>query len=126
MRRNLRILGLLGVAIALAGGAFLVLRGRGPAPLRISGKTIGADGKPLADVQVTLEIAPNDAEERETVERAGTLSDEHGEFSIEYQAHWKAPSYRLEAHKAGYRELSVGSAETLKTPVILRLAPLNP
>ena len=125
-RPLLRALALLAVVAALAGGAVLYVRGRGPRPLRISGRTIAPDGKPLADVQITLEIAPNDTEEEGAVERAGTLSDERGEFSIEYQSHWKNASYRLEAHKAGYRELSVGAAETLKPPVMLRLAPVNP
>jgi hypothetical protein len=125
-RPLLRALLLFAVAAALAAGVILVVRGRGPRPVRIAGRTVASDGKPLPEVEVTLEVAPDDAEEEGAVERAGTISDEKGEFAIEYQAHWKTPSYRLEARKAGFRELSVGSAETLKAPVILRLAPLNP
>ena len=127
MKRSvLRALILFVVAAALAAGVILYMRTRGPRPVRIAGRTVSADGKPLPEVDITLEVAPNDAEEEGAVERAGTISDEKGEFAIEYQAHWKTPSYRLEAHKNGYRELSVGSADTLKPPVILRLAPLNP
>ncbi|HKF41508.1 MAG TPA: carboxypeptidase-like regulatory domain-containing protein [Thermoanaerobaculia bacterium] len=125
-RPGLRTLALFAVALALAGGAVWFVRGRGPRPVRISGKTVASDGRPLSGVEVTLEVAPDDTEEEGAVERAGTVSDENGDFSIEYQSHWKAPSYRLAAAKAGYRELSVGSAETLKPPVMLRLAPVNP
>jgi hypothetical protein len=120
--RALLLIAAVVVVVATAGG-FFVWRMRGPRPIRIAGKTISSDGRPLGDVRVTLEVAPDDTEEEGAVERAETLSDEKGEFSIEYQSRWKTASYRLDARKAGYRDLSIGSAESLKPPVILRLAP---
>jgi VCBS repeat-containing protein len=121
-----RMLLLLIVVAGLAGAAVWILRGGPPRPVRVAGKTVGQNGQPLADVRVTLEVAPNDAEEEGAVERAETLSDARGEFAIDYQGQWRRASYRLEARKAGYRDLSIGSAETLKDPVILKLAPATP
>jgi hypothetical protein len=117
---------LLVAVVAAAAGAFFVWKTRGPRQVRIAGRTLAADGRPLAEVRVALEVAPDDTEEEGAVEKAETLSNEKGEFSIEYQPHWKTPSYRLDVRKSGYRDLSIGSAETLKPPVILRLAPANP
>ena len=125
MKRSRMLLVLVAVLV-VAAAAFLVWRARGQRPIRIAGKTVASDGRPLADVRVTLEIAPDDTEEEGAFEKAETVSDDKGEFSIEYQPHWKMPSYRLDARKDGYRDLSIGSAETLKPPVILRLAPAGP
>jgi VCBS repeat-containing protein len=122
----LRMLVLAVLVAGLAGAAVWIFRGGPPQTVRIAGRTVGQDGRPLADVRITLEVAPNDAEEEGAVERAETLSDARGEFAIDYQGHWKRASYRLEARKAGYRELSIGAAETLKNPVVLKLAPGTP
>lgn len=124
--KSRRALLLLAAVVAAAAAAFFASRARGPRPVRIAGKTISSDGRPLGDVRITLEVAPDDTEEEGAVEKAETLSDEKGEFSIDYQPRWKTPSYRLDARKNGYRDLSIGSAETLKPPVILRLVPAGP
>ncbi|HJW14396.1 MAG TPA: carboxypeptidase-like regulatory domain-containing protein [Thermoanaerobaculia bacterium] len=109
-------------AAALAAAAILFLRSRPSGQLRIAGRTIAEDGAPLAGVRITLEVAPAETEEEKAVERVETVSDERGNFAINFQGHWRGASYGLEARKPGYRTLSVDDAETLKGPVLLRLA----
>jgi hypothetical protein len=117
-----RTLLLLVAAAALAGALLLVLRGRLPRPVRIVGRTVAAGGEPLSGVRVTLEISPSGTEEEMAVERVETRSDAHGEFSIDFQGHWRHASYRLEAEAPGYQKLSLDDADGLKNPVSLRLA----
>lgn len=121
-----RILVLAAVIAALAVAAVLILRGGPPRPVRITGRIISESGQPLGDVRITLEIAPNDTDEEGAVERAETTSDARGEFSIDFQGPWRRASYRLDARKPGYRDLSIGSADTLQSPVVLRLIPTLP
>ncbi len=114
--------------VLLAAAAALLVpacRQRGPAPVRIAGRTIGARGEPLADVRITLEISRGDTEDGAT-ERVETSTDARGEFSISYQGHWRRASYLLYARKPGYRELSVEAPETLASPATLKLAPAAP
>jgi 5-hydroxyisourate hydrolase-like protein (transthyretin family) len=113
------------VLVAAAALAIPACRAKGPEPVRITGRTIGAKGEPLADVRVTLEISRGDTEEQMAAERVETRTDARGEFSISYQGQWRRASYRLEVRKTGYRNLSVEQAETLKNPVTLRLAPAS-
>jgi hypothetical protein len=82
---------LLVAVVAAAAGAFFVWKTRGPRPVRIAGTTLAADGRPLAEVRVTLEVAPDDTEEEGAVEKAETVSNEKGEFSIEYQPTGRLP-----------------------------------
>jgi hypothetical protein len=109
--------------VALAAAAVWIYRGRPPRSVQITGKTVAADGRPLADVRITLEIAPNDTDEEGAIERAETTSDARGEFSLDFQGPWRQASYRLEARKPGFRDLSIGAADTLQNPVVLRLDP---
>jgi carboxypeptidase family protein len=109
--------------VALGAAAVWIFRGRSPRPVRITGRTVAADGRPLADVRITLEIAPNDTDEEGAIERAETTSDARGEFSIDFQGPWRSASYRLDARKPGFRDLSIGAADTLQNPVVLRLDP---
>lgn len=111
-------------AVLLAAAlAVPACRQKEPEPVRITGRTIGAKGEPLADVRITLEIARADTEDETAAERVETRTDARGEFSISYQGHWPRASYRLYARKAGYRELSVETPETLGAPVSLKLVP---
>ena len=124
MKSRARVAVVLSVAVvALGVVAVWIYRGRAPRPVRITGKTVAADGRPLADVRITLEIAPNDTDEEGAIERAETTSDARGEFSIDFQGPWRRASYRLDARKPGFRDLSIGAADTLRNPVVLRLAP---
>lgn len=110
-------------SVAVIGiAAVLFTRGRSPKAVRIAGRTVGAGGEALPGVRITLEISPSDSEEDKAVERVETVSDERGNFAINFQGHWRGASYGLEARKPGYRTLSVDDAETLKSPVLLRLA----
>lgn len=116
-------------SVLLAAAAALAIpacRAKGPEPVRVTGRTIGAKGEPLADVLVTLEISRGDTEERMAAERVETRTDARGEFSISYQGQWRRASYRLYARKQGYRELSLEAPETLAAPVTLKLAPAAP
>jgi hypothetical protein len=108
-------------AVAVAAAAVWIFRGGPPRPVRIAGRTISEDGRPLSDVRIILEIAPSDTDDEEAVERAETVSDARGEFSIDFQGPWRRASYRLDAKKQGYRDVSIGDADTLQNPVILRL-----
>ena len=110
--------------VALGAAAVWIFRGRSPRPVQITGKTVAADGRTLADVRITLEIAPNDTDEEGAIERAETTSDARGEFSLDFQGPWRRASYRLEARKPGFRDLSIGAADTLQNPVVLRLVPI--
>ena len=112
-------LALAAAAIVVAAGIFFV-RGRSPGTVRIAGRTVGPGGSPLSGVRVTLEVSPGDSEEETAVERVETLSDEKGDFSIDYRGHWRRATYRLEARKPGFQELSIEDAESLRKPVILR------
>lgn len=115
--------------VLLAAAAALLVpacRQRGPEPVRIAGRAIGARGEPLADVRITLEISRGDTEDGAATERVETQTDARGEFSISYQGHWRRASYLLYARKPGYRELSVEAPETLSAPVTLKLAPATP
>jgi uncharacterized GH25 family protein len=111
--------------MAAAALAIPACRQKEPEPVRITGRTIDAKGDPLADVRVTLEIARGDTEDETAAERVETRTDARGEFSISYQGHWPRATYRLEVRKTGYRNLSVEEAETLNSPVTLRLAPAS-
>ena len=109
--------------IALIVTAVFLVRAREPSPIRIAGRTVGPDGAPLSDVRITLEVAPGDSEEEAAIERVETRSDAKGDFSINFVGHWRHASYRLDAEKPGFEKASVEDAGSLKTPVVLRLAP---
>ena len=112
--------------LALAAAALLVACGRSPRPVRVAGRTVGPAGAALADVRVILEIAPGDSEEGTVVERVETTSDSQGNFSIDYQGHWRRASYRLEARKPGYERLSIDDVDSAKKPLLIRLAQTRP
>jgi hypothetical protein len=118
-----RVLLVAAVAIAAVAVTLFVMRERMPKPLAIAGRTVGAGGEPLADVLIVLEVAPGDSEEESAIERVETRSDAHGDFSINFAGHWRRASYRLEAQKPGFENVSVEDAGSLKNPVILRFAP---
>ena len=82
---------------------------------------MGPGGSPLPGVRIILEVSPGDSEEEMAVERVETQSDAQGSFSINFQGHWRHASYRLEAQKPGFEELSIEDADSLKSPVTLRL-----
>jgi hypothetical protein len=111
------------VLLAAAALAVPACRQRGPEPVRITGRAIGAKGEPLADVRITLEISRGDTEDETAAERVETQTDARGEFSISYEGQWRQPSYRLYARKPGYRELSLEAPETRATPLTLKLVP---
>jgi len=96
--------------------------GKSPRPVRIAGRTVGPGGAPLSDVRIVLEIAPGDTEEGTAVERVETTSDSRGDFSIDYQGHWRRATYRLEARKPGYEKLSIEDVNSGKKPLVIRLA----
>jgi len=108
-------------AASMAGATVLVSCAQRPAPVRVSGQTVVAGSGPLAGVRVTLEVAPSDTEEETAIERVETLSDARGEFSINFQGHWKHASYRLIAEAPGFRKVSIDGADSLKSPVTLSL-----
>ena len=108
------------VAVVLIAAGIFALRERSPGTVRIAGRTVGPGGSPLAGVRVTLEVSPSGSEEETPVERVETLSDAQGNFSISFQGHWRRASYRLEAQKPGFQELSIEDADSLKSPMTLR------
>jgi len=108
--------------LALTAAALLVACGRSPGPVRVAGRTVGPAGAPLADVRIILEIAPGDSEEGTAVERVETTSDSQGNFSIDYQGHWRRASYRLEAQKPGYEKQSIEDVDSAARPLVIRLA----
>ena len=108
--------------IVIAAGVF-ILRERSAGTIRIAGRTVGPDGAALSDVKVTLEVSPSGTEEESAVERVETQSDARGDFSINFRGHWRHASYRLEAQKPGFEELSMDEVDTLRSPVTLRLSP---
>jgi hypothetical protein len=112
--------------LALPAAALLVACGRSPRPVRVAGRTVGPAGAPLADVRVILEIAPGDSEEGTAVERVETTSDSQGNFSIDYQGHWRRASYRLEARKPGYEKLSIEDVDSAAKPLVIRLTQTRP
>jgi hypothetical protein len=112
---------ILGAAVVAVAAVYFFRRERLPAPVRVDGQTIGADGAPIGGVNVVLEVSPSDTEEEMAVERVETVSDEKGGFSINYQGRWRHATYRLEARKPGYEELSIDDADTMKRPISLRL-----
>ena len=111
---------------AVIGAALLVACGKGPGPVRVAGRTVGPADAPLADVRVILEIAPGDSEDGTAVERVETTSDSQGNFSIDYQGHWRHASYRLEARKPGYERLLIDDVDSAKKPLVLRLTQGRP
>ncbi|HYV41405.1 MAG TPA: carboxypeptidase-like regulatory domain-containing protein [Thermoanaerobaculia bacterium] len=120
MRPGARIvLILLTVVVAVAVVVF-IRRERAPSPVRIGGKTVGPNGAALPDVRVTLEVSPSGSEEETAIERVETQSDARGNFSIDFQGHWRRASYRLEAQKPGFERLSIDDADSLRNPVTLR------
>jgi hypothetical protein len=106
--------------VVIAAGVF-VLRERSAGAIRIAGRTVGPNGAALPDVKVTLEVSPSGTEEETAVERVETQSDARGDFSINFRGHWRHASYRLEAQKPGFEKISIDDADSLKTPVTLRL-----
>lgn len=108
-------------AIAVIASGIFIARQRTAGTVRLSGRVVDPGGSPLSGVRVILEVSPNGSEEA-AVERVETQSDAQGKFSIAFQGHWRHASYRLEARKAGFEDSSVGDAETLTSPVTLRLA----
>jgi hypothetical protein len=120
MTTNARLV-LAAAAIAVIAAGIFVVRGRSPQAVRIAGRTVGPGGSPLSGVRVTLEVSPSGSEEETAVERVETQSDAQGSFSINFQGHWRHASYRLEAQKPGFEELSIEDADSLKSPVTLRL-----
>ena len=120
--RKTSLLLICAAGLALAAATLLVACGRSPRPVRVAGRTVGPAGAALADVRVILEIAPGDSEEGTAVERVETTSDSQGNFSIDYQGHWRRASYRLEAQKPGYEKQSIEDVDSVKRPVTLRLA----
>ncbi len=122
MKTSTRVFLLLVAAAALAGALLLIFRGRPPRPVRIFGRTVAAGGEPVVGARVTLEVAPSGTEEEMAVERVETRSDGRGEFSIDFQGHWRQATYRLEADAPGYQKVSLDEADQVKSPVLLRLA----
>jgi hypothetical protein len=120
MTTTRRVLLAAAVLMAAIAVVLLVRHERMPKPVRIVGRTVGPGDTPLADVRVTLEVAPGDSDEEAAVERVETLSDARGEFSINFVGHWRLASYRLEAQKPGFQKLSVEDARSLPSPVVLR------
>jgi hypothetical protein len=114
-----RLVLVLAAAVVLAAGIFF-LRVRPSGAVRISGRTVGPTGSPLSDVRVTLEVSPSGSEEETAIERVETRSDSRGEFSINFQGHWRHASYRLEAQKPGFEKLSIDDANSLRNPLTLR------
>ena len=112
--------------LAVIGAALLVACGKSPGPVRVAGRTVGPGGAPLADVRVILEIAPGDSEEGTSIERVETTSDSQGNFSIDYQGHWRRASYRLEASKPGYEKVSIDDVDSAKKPLVVRLTQARP
>jgi hypothetical protein len=105
--------------VVIAAGIFIVRQGS-PRTIRIAGRTVGPGGASLSDVRVILEVSPSGTEEETAIERLETRSDAWGNFSINFQGHWRRASYRLEARKPGFEELSIDDADSLKSPVTLR------
>ncbi len=119
MRPGKRIVLILLTVVVAVSVVVFVRRARAPSPVRIVGKTIGPDGAPLEGVRVTLEVSPSGSEET-AIERVETQSDARGNFSINFQGHWRRASYRLEAQKPGFEKLSIDDADSLRNPVTLR------
>lgn len=113
-------------AIAVIAAGIFILRGRSPETIRIAGRTVGPAGAPLPDVRVILEVLPGDTEGEISIERVETLSDALGNFSIDFQGHWRRASYRLKAQKPGYEKLSIDDMSLFKKSVTLRLALVRP
>jgi hypothetical protein len=105
--------------VVIAAGIFVV-RERSPRTIRIAGRTVGPGGAALAGVRVTLEVSPSGSEEETAIERVGTQSDARGNFSITFHGHWRHASYRIEARKPGFQEVSIEDADSLRKPVTLR------
>jgi hypothetical protein len=120
-RRALVFVAVLITAIAVT--LFFVMRERAPKPLAIAGRAIGPAGEPLPDVLVVLEVAPGESEDESAVERVETRTDAKGEFSINFVGHWRRASYRLEAQKPGFANISIEDPGSLKGPLILKFAP---
>lgn len=99
--------------------AVLITRARSPKTVRIAGRTVGPGGAALPDVRVILEVSPSGSEEETAIERVETRSDARGDFSINFQGHWRRASYRLEAQKPGFEKLSIDDADALRSPVTL-------
>ena len=111
----------LAAIVVLAAGIYVV-RERSPRTVRIAGRTVGPGELPLSGVRVTLEVSPDDSEEETSVERVETQSDAQGNFSIAFRGHWRHASYRLEAQKPGFQELSIEDADRLRKPVTLKFS----
>ncbi|HEY3123628.1 MAG TPA: carboxypeptidase-like regulatory domain-containing protein [Thermoanaerobaculia bacterium] len=105
--------------VIIAAGIFVV-RERSPRTIWIAGRTVGPGGASLPDVRVILEVSPSGTEEETAIERLETRSDARGNFSINFQGHWRRASYRLEAQKPGFEKLSIEDADSLRSPVTLR------
>lgn len=121
MKTSTRIPLALVAAAALAGSLLLFLRARPPRPVRIFGRTVAAGGEPVAGARVILEVSPSGMEEETAIERVETRSDPRGEFSIDYQGHWRDATYRLEAEAAGYQKVSLDEVDRVAGPILLRL-----
>ena len=113
-------LALAAAALVVVAAGIFVVRERSPRTILIAGKTVGPNGAALSDVRVTLEVSPTGSEEETAIERVGTQSDAGGNFSIDFQGHWRRASYRLEAQKPGFERLSIDGADSLRNPVTLR------
>jgi hypothetical protein len=86
VKRSRAVLLLVAVVAAAAGGIF-VWKTRGPRPVRIAGRTVATDGGRRAVVRSSGSRARRRGRGRHGRERRP--SERAGEFSIEYQPHWK-------------------------------------
>ena len=111
------------VAVVAVAVVMFTRREHAAGTVRITGRTVMAGDAPLSDVRIVLEVTPGDSEEDVAVERVETRSDGKGEFAINFVGHWSRASYRLEAGKPGFEELSFDNADSLKSPVTFRFAP---
>ena len=121
MKTSTKISFLLVAAAALAASLLLFLREKPPRPVRLFGRTVAAGGLPVAGARVVLEVSPSGMEEETAIERVETRSDARGEFSIDFQGHWREATYRLEVEAPGYRKVSLDQADRVTGPILLRL-----
>ena len=115
------------IGVAVIAAAVLLTRSRtGEREVFVEGRTVDGNGAPLADVQISLEITPEDSEGELPVEHVSTRSDARGRFSIRSRVPWPDPSYTMEASKDGFETVTIEDADEMANPVTLRLASSRP
>jgi len=89
--------------------------------LGVTCRVVDAQGAPVADAEVILELAEAAYQATVPVCREAKVTPEHGGVVFMYLTHRRSTPYALTARKTGYREATVRGAASSNTQQVLTL-----